>query len=279
MKPLLISLILIFSITLHSYSQTGKLDLAKESLKQQNSSSNSTASSSTKVSNNRVKNENPFLEELALFMVKVSIGFAYQIGVESHFEKEGNMHSADFSKYPYKEPYFGNYVYNDSTNNKSIFRVDIASNFVYESKNLFGNNLNINLKFARRFDLEVGSLQLFEKVNGNTDNFSLYQAMLNYHRIRTQKIDLWFGLGVNYVANDVNEAGFSYGLGSEWFLTKPISILVAFNGTTINSRPVNETRLLLKYYINNFNISTGYEYYSIGVSKINAYSFGIGASF
>lgn len=69
MKPLLISLILIFSITLHSYSQTGKLDLAKESLKQQNSSSNSTASSSTKVSNNRVKNENPFLEELALFMV------------------------------------------------------------------------------------------------------------------------------------------------------------------------------------------------------------------
>lgn len=279
MKPLLISLILIFSITLHSYSQTGKLDLAKESLKQQNSSSNSTVSSSTKVSNNRVKDDNPFLEELAIFMVKISLGLAYQIGVESHFEKEGNMHSADFSKYPYKEPFFGNYVCNDSTNNKSIVRVDITSNFVYESKTLFGNNLNINLKFARRFDLEVGSLQLFEKVNGNTDNFSLYQAMLNYHRIRTQKFDLWFGLGVNYVANDVNEVGFSYGLGYEWFLTKPISILVAFNGTTINSRPVNETKLLLKYYINNFNISTGYEYYSLGVSKINAYSIGIGASF
>jgi len=279
MKPLLISLFLIFSITLRSYSQTGKLDLAKESLKQQNSSNNSTTSSSTKVSNNRVKDENPFLEELALFMVKISFGLAYQIGVESYFEKDRNMHSADFSKYPYKEPYLGNYVYKDSTNSETIFRVDIASNFVYESKKLFGNNLSLNLKFARRFDLEVGSLQLFEKVSSSTDNFSLYHAMLNYHRIRTQEFDLWFGLGVNYVANNVNEAGFSYGLGSEWFLNKPLSILVTFNGTTINNRPVNKTRLLLKYYINNFNISTGYEHYSLGVSKIDTYSIGLGASF
>ena len=279
MKTPLFTLILIFGFTVNSYSQTGKLDVAKESLKQQNSSNNSSSTNSSRRSSNDEDDKNPFLEDLALLMFEISVRLAYQIGVESDFEIEGNMHTADFSRYPYKEPHFGNYVYNDSAESKSIFRVDIASNFVYESKRLYGNNLNLNLKFAKRFDLELGSLQLFEKINGDADSFSLYQAMLNYHRIRTQRFDFWFGLGAMFVANDVDEFGFSYGAGAEWFLTKPISMLATYKGTTINNRPVNKTKFLLKYYIDNFNISAGYEHYTLGVSNVNVFSIGLGLSF
>jgi len=278
MKTLFYTVFLIFSFSIYSYSQTGKLDVAKESLKQNNIENNSITSSSSK-GFNKEDDTNPFLSEFGLLLVRFSIGLAYQIGVESYLEKEGSMHKANFSKYPYKESYFGNYVYNDSTDNERIFRIDIASSFVIESKKLYGNNFNINLKFAKRIDLELGSLQLFEKVNGNTDNFSLYQIMINYHRIRTQKLDFWFGFGIMYVANDVKETGFSYGLGAEWFLIKPISALITYKGTTINSRPVNKTRILLKYYISNYNISAGYEHYTLGLSKVNSLSVGLGVTF
>jgi hypothetical protein len=277
MKTLVFALILTVSFSSIGFSQERKLDLAKESLKQKEIVSASSSSGSVK--NPKTKVKNPFIEELGLLIFKISIGLAYQISVESYLEKDSKMHKASLSKYPYKEKYFGNYIYTDSTKNKSVFRVDVMSSFVYESKILYGNNLNFNFRFAKRFDLELGSLQLFEKVDGSTDNFSLYNAMINYHRIRSQKLDFWFGFGIMYVANDVEKAGFSYGVGAEWFFSKPMSVLATYKGTSINSRTVDKARFLLKYHIKNFNISTGFEHYTLGVSNVNTFSVGVGVSF
>jgi len=122
-------------------------------------------------------------------------------------------------------------------------------------------------------------LYLTEKTGVEKDDFSLYAAFLKYHRIRTQKFDAWFGLGIMHVGNDVDKSGFGIGVGAEWFIKKPISLKFSHKWTNINSQEVHKTKLLFKYHLKNYHISSGYEHFKIGVSKIDAFSIGVGASF
>jgi len=256
-----------------SFSQNGKLKEAKESLKD-NNSTNTTTTTTTSKSDSNFSNDNPFI---ALFGI-IALNITYGIAIESTFELNTKMHNAEISAFPYKSKAYGNFVYADSINDYALARLDISNNLVLESNSLYGNNLNINFKFKKRFDVALGYLQLVERINGQTEGFALFSTMVNYHRIRTQKLDLWFGLGAMYVANDVKEFGFAYGLGAEWFMAKPISLLVSYKGTNINSRTVDKTKVLLKYHIKKYHIATGYEHYTLGVSKVSAFSLGFGMS-
>jgi hypothetical protein len=188
------------------------------------------------------------------------------------------MHDAELAKYPYQNSFHGNFIYTDSMN-YNIARFDITNNFVIENSNLYGNNFGVDFRFLKRFGLEFDYLYLTEKTSTNRDQFSLYSTLINYHRIRTQKLDTWFGLGVMHVGSDVNKTGFGIGLGAEWFVAKPISFKFSHKWTNINNQEVNNTKLLLKYHLKNYHISSGYEHFKIGVSKIDAFSIGVGASF
>ncbi|WP_158839686.1 hypothetical protein [Polaribacter sp. L3A8] len=278
-RKFLLIAVLIFSINTTLFSQEGKLDKGKKSLNRTNYS-NSGGKKSTKNTNssgNTSNNDdtiNPFVGIVwGLFAYTV-----YGAFVETPWEVNGRMHDAEFSNYAYKENRYGNFIYTDSTN-YNITRFDITNNFVIENKNLYGNNFGLNFRFLKRFAVDLDYLYLSEKVNGKRDSFSLYSALLKYHRIRTQRFDAWFGLGMMYVANEVNKTGFGLGVGAELFIAKPISLDFFHKWTNINNQEVHKTKLLLKYHIQNYQISSGYEHFKIGVSKINAFSIGVGASF
>ncbi len=59
--------------------------------------------------------------------------------------------------------------------------------------------------------------------------------MAKYNRVRTERFNAWWGLGTAYVDGDVNELGFTYGLGAELFFIKPLSVESNFNQTLINN--------------------------------------------
>lgn len=253
----------------------GKLKDAKESLKEKPTTSipvkntnRSSRRSSSVISS--FDSGNPLLDLTFL----IAFNLTYGIVVESVFEFNSRMHSAQIST----PNHYGNFVYEDA-NDFALARLDISNALVIEDKNLYGNHLNLNFRFAKRFDLEVRYLQLIEKVNRQTERFSLMTSMLNYHRVRTQKFDLWFGLGAMYVANNVKEFGFAYGAGTELFVAKPISILASYKGASINSQQVSKSKILLNYYLKNYRISSGYEHFTLGVSNIDAFSLGLRLSF
>lgn len=277
-KKLLVA-ILIFSLNTSLFSQNEKLEKGKTSLKTTNSS-NSGGSKSIKRSTSRssVSNDNDFKNPFVGILWGIFGYTVYGVLVESPWEMDGRMHDAEISNYAFKEKNYGNFVYTDSTN-YNITRFDITNNFVVENSNLYGNNLGVNFRFLKRFAIDVDYLYLTENTNGKRDSFSLYSALLKYHRMRTQRFDAWFGLGMMHVGNDVNKTGFGLGVGAEAFIAKPISIDFSHKWTNINNQEVHKTKLLLKYHIKNYQISSGYEHYKIGVSKINAFSVGIGASF
>ena len=286
MKVTLATIVFFFGIVTLSFSQNKKLKDAKESLKD-NSTSTSTSSSgsstttTTTTSNSRRSRRsrrssanfdsgNPFLD----IATAIALNLTYGIVVESVFERESQMHFAQLSL----PNQYGNFVYADSSN-YALARLDLSNNFLIESKNLYGNTLNLNFRFKKRFDIEAGYLQLLERNNGQTEGFALFTTLLNYHRIRTQTVDFWFGLGAMYVANDVKEFGFAYGAGVELFIVKPISILASYKGSSINSREVSKSKIILNYHLKKYSISTGYEHFVLGVSKVNTFSLGFRLSF
>ena len=274
----IILLIVSFHFITIGFSQNGKLDNAKKKLNQKTELTSTSITNSTtknKSKKGKVRNyDNPLVD----ILYKMTLGLVYGIAIESNYEKNTKMHNAKISHYPYKDlSNIGNYTYTDSTN-YALARLDISNNFILESKNLFGNDLVINYKY-NRFDFAVNYSELLEKVENKTTNFSLISAMVNYHRIRSQKLDIWFGLGISHVANNVNKSGFTFGVGGEWFVKKPLSLLVSSKFSSINSESINSTKILLKYHIKKYYISSGYQNYNLANSTINAYSLGFGISF
>ncbi|PQJ76750.1 hypothetical protein [Polaribacter glomeratus] len=282
MQRILLVLLLLATVNFTSFAQDGKLKKAKESLNKSTATiSTSNSTSSIKRGSRRARNVNndaTFSSFFASIFINLFAYTAYGVAIESPFELDGRMHDAEIANYPYKNSSYGNFIYTDSTNYK-IARFDVTTNFVIENSNLYGNNFGADFRFLKRFGLEFDYLYLIEKSSINRDQFSLYSALINYHRIRTQKLDVWFGLGMMHVGSGVNKTGFGVGLGAEWFVAKPISVKVSHKFTNINNQEVNNTKLLLKYYLKNYHVSSGYEHFKIGVSNIDAFSIGVGASF
>lgn len=274
-------LIAIFILSIHTtlFSQEEKLNKGKKSLKTKKVS-NSGGKKATKSTSSRgsISNDDDAMNPFVGIVWSIFAYTAYGVLVESPWEMDGRMHGAEISNYAYKEKNYGNFIYTDSTN-YNITRFDITNNFVIENSNLYGNNFGVNFRFLKRFAVDVDYLYLSENVNGKRDSFSLYSALLKYHRIRTQRFDAWFGLGMMHVGNDVNKTGFGLGVGAAIFIAKPISFKFSHKWTNINNQEVHKTKLLLKYHIKNYQISSGYEHFKIGVSKINVFSIGVGASF
>jgi len=277
-KNIFLLTVLFFGLQFNGIAQDGKLNKAKESLKTTNSSGNSGKRTSKTTNSNRNSFNDDIENPFARIIWSIAAYTFYGVVIESPFERYGRMHDAEIANYAYKESNYGNFIYTDSTN-YNITRFDFTTNFVLENKNLYGNNFGVNFRFLKRFALDVDVLYLIENLNGTNDSFTLYAALLKYYRVRTQRFDAWFGLGVMHVGSDVNTASFGMGVGAEWFIKKPISLDFAHKWTNINQQEVHKTKLWLKYHIKNYQVFSGYEHFKIGVSKINAFSVGVGASF
>lgn len=279
LKKLLLLVFTFLVVSFQSFSQEGKLNEGKESLKSTSSSTNTTSTSkkSSRRSNNN-NDDSVFGSFFSEIFIKLFAYTAYGVAIESPFENEGRMHDAEIAHYPYESSSHGNFIYTDSIN-YNITRFDVYNRFLIENKNLYGTNLGVDFRFLKRFSLEADYLSFIEKVNGKRDSFIMFSTLLKYHRIRTQRFDAWFGLGLTHIGSGVNETKFLMGLGGEIFIKKPISLAISHKWATVNSESVNNTKLLLKYHIKNYRIASGYEHYKIGVSKINAFSLGVEVSF
>lgn len=279
MQRKLLLFIVLFTISASLFSQSGKLSKGKKSLQSTSKSVKSKTSSTTTSSSRRNNRNNDNIENPFLRMLYYAAAYtAYGIAVESPFELDGKMHDAEIAHFPYENSFHGNFIYTDATN-YNITRFDFYNRYLRENNNLYGNNFGVDFRFFKRFAMDINYVSFVEKINGKSDNFNMYSALLKYHRIRTQKFDAWFGLGATHVANNVDKTGFTVGLGAEWFVAKPISFVFAYKTTSINNNSVSNSKLLLKYHIKNYRISTGYENYKLGVSKINTFSVGVEASF
>lgn len=164
---------------------------------------------------------------------------------------------------------------------KSRFRVDIEESLLFNSRQLYGNYLEVKVRPSKYFYIQADLHQLQERSNFNSNNssLSLYYFNFGYDRVRTKRFNLGWTLGASYVANNVRKAGVSFGLDTDVFLSKQISLGASTKWSSINSRPVNSFEVQGRYHINRFAISMGYDYLKIGSPSYKFFKVGGGIYF
>lgn len=278
MKKTILFLIVTFIFNYAAFSQ-GKIEKAEDSLKKIEILE-SHNESQTLYSGVVENSDNSFLTEVVggLF-ISIFTYTAYGIAIESPFEMHRKASGAFLTKYPYNNSDVGNYSYNWNEDTE-IFTTSISNRFIFETNRIYGNHLNVEMRFLKRMAIEFDYLQLWEEnKNFGNNSLAIYTALAQYHRVRTEKFDAWWGLGAAYIDGDVNKLGFTYGLGAELFFAKPLSFESNFNQILINKNTINKFNILLNYHKKEYKFSSGYEYLKIGDVGFSTVSAGAGITF
>jgi len=285
MKKVLIIIIVFFWVCPNIEAQ-GKLEKAEESLskKEKRSYNSGTRSRSRDRHSYHDNNDGDYYfdslgEAIALFMVEIGLYASYYTMIESPEELNHAGSKAAITKHPYANSNKGNYSYVHDEDTR-LFRTTISNRFISESSKLYGNHINIDTKFLGRIGFEADYLQLWEEnTNFGSNTLAIFTAMAKYHRVRTERFNAWWGLGALYVDGTVDEWGFSYGLGGEWFFAKPLSLETNFYGSSINQGSVNKFTASLHHHYKNYRFTGGYQHLKIGSLDISSFSAGVGISF
>ena len=277
MKQNYIFIMLLIFISSNMSSQS-KLKKAQESLKKQEQ--NIRINEDENDYGNTKDDAPSFFEEtIGQLFVNIFAYSVYGVLIESPFENNSKSTHAILTKQPYLNSNAGNYDY-DWNNNSAIGRTTLSSRFIFENPTLKGNHFNIDMRFYNKLALDINYLQLWENnPNFGYQTLAIYSALAKYHRIRTTQLDVWWGLGATYVDGNVDNFGFTYGLGAELFVVNPISIEVNFNQTLINDNTINKLNGLINYYFKCYKLNAGYEHLKIGSQNFSTASIGFGVSF
>jgi hypothetical protein len=265
-KIALSSIFLTSSFT--GFSQ-GKIDKSKADL-----------TSKREQSGNRRSGSNASLSELdyelAAEMARLFLFVTYY-AVIGDYKRESHL-KKNLTEYPYYKHSSGNYENRDSLVHYNRGRLDMENLFLFSQNDFFGNHFKAKIRPFQYFYFQTDYFQLveFSKMEKINSNLSLFNFNLCYDRLRFERFNLGYTLGLNYIANDVQKVGFSYGLNTDIFLVRNISLNGSAKWSSINGYPVNQFEAHLKHHLKKWYISLGFEHLKIATPTYNFASVGVG---
>jgi hypothetical protein len=281
LKTSLFSLFLFFSLTLHSQS---KLKSAKENInttKTKTSSKTSFRKSTPGFpSRMHAANDPSVFRFFAEITYKMTLGVLYFTFIESPWELTSKHSKSVLTPYPYSADHLGEFAYEPSRKDKT-FRLQISSEYLSNQNRIKGTYSKIDIQFAKRFGLTADCVSLSENIPilSHTDEYAHSTFLVNYYRIRTEKMSLWYGMGLRYAMNGIHKAGFAYSLGTRIFIKKPLSLESHLTGSKINGSSINQFGNKVKYHFKQSYFSLGWNLWTLGSEKIGTFATGLGIYF
>jgi hypothetical protein len=265
--------LLFLANSIHCFSQS-KIDRSKQDL--------NTKSKTDNVNKNNEGDSN-YSSDVSInneFRNILFQGFMYltYYSIIGNYEFEKHLHS-NLTNYPYSDKLSGNFE-SSASNSPTInyLRIDLENQILLSHSDLYGNHLKVKVRPYQYFYVQTDLYNLIEynKLEKKYSNLSLLNFNICYDRIRFDRFNLGWSLGVNYIGNEVKKAGFNYGLNTDVFISKPYSLYSSIKWSSINNVPVNEFELKCKYHKKNYFVAAGYEHLKIGAPTYDLLSIGGG---
>ncbi len=184
----------------------------------------------------------------------------------------GGMRKRNFNKYPYYEGYFGEYTKILSRKGK---RQNIKLGVNYMPMGLNGLELNTVYKPIPIIGIDVSYVHFSEKNFSKIEYFDTFSLMANFYRIREKYVSLWWGIGFNYVGNEVEQSGFAYQVGTDIYPVEPVSLHLSFKQTLLNEQSIDVFKSQVKYHLENKVFFLGYHHYNLAGEQISSPTFGL----
>jgi hypothetical protein len=256
---------LLFSMTLSAQ----KIEKTKNELNSSSGSSRSSAASSSSNSSNSDEDCGFFFE---LFIDIVGAVFKY--GLIGDYNREDHLYN-QVTDYPYAFGLAGNYTADSIA--KRQFRIDLEDQILWGGSRLFGNHMQAKIRPFQYFYVQADYRELFERrIDNTSDRLALMHLNFCYDRIRFEKFNLGWNLGVSYVGTEVRKAGFCYGLSADYFAGKRISFTAAAKWSKINTYPVNSYEFAGRFHHRQFFATLGFQHLKIATPSYNFISVGGG---
>jgi hypothetical protein len=267
MKKLLLVAFLFSSMT-NTLAQ-GKLGQAKKNISEpapsktapsaRSNQRESSRSSKTTNSNSASSNGGFFVELLSIATVGLLIG---------------EVEPRSFHAHPYAEGENGEYIRSDES---ALGRQNnfMLSNTVITESETYGNDFKLNYRFIPFLGVEANHLYLWDR-NVENSNLGVTGFMMNFYRVRENKVSAYWGLGGTHLGGSVSATGFSYNLGMDIYVANPISLGFYWKQTFVeDSITMNEFRLLARYHVNKLSFHAGFIHYKIGGVNFPSGAFGV----
>lgn len=252
----------------------GKINKSKDDLKRGAPGEKSRDRHTTSSSNHDW--DNPFLELAGKVFLYVSY-----YSLVGNYRAEDHLHS-DLTQYPYYNRWSGNYESSDSLPaERRRLRLDIENKLLYDLADLGGNHLKVKMRPLPVFYLQADYFHLIEVVRPreSVSNLALFNFTFCYDRLRFEKFNLGWAIGVNYVASDVQKVGFSAGINADAFIFENISLHGSMKWGSVNHNPVNQFEAQCRFHKKKYFFSMGYEHLKIGTPTYNFLAAGAGIYF
>ena len=276
------NLVLIFCIITLSQPilAQGKLDRAQKSIEKSEKNTNSSRSRYLSQDSNGSDSRGSLVAEIfGPIFLDAFFFITYGVLIETPMERDHLASNSKLTKYPYNESNKGNFSYARGADTKAV-NFDVTNRFIAENSKLYGNHLNAEFHFVPRVSVEADYLQLWEEsVNFEKNTLAAYTFLAKYHRVRTEKFNAWWAVGATHIDGFIDETGFTYGLGAEVFMVRPLSLELVFNQTFVNNETILKFTPNLNYHFDRLKLQGGYEYLKIGSESFSFISTGLGISF
>ena len=272
----IILLLMFFIISFDGFSQD-KIEKSKNELKKNSKSTDRHSRNHSRNSSGSLGGDDSFGNLIVRGIAEGFMFITYYTAI-GNYGGEDHLHS-NLTNYPYYNGISGNYENADSVSIKIKFlRFDLEDKLLYCNENLFGNHLKFKIRPFQYFYLQTDFIQLseFNRIRRDYSNLSLFAFNLCYDRIRFERINFGWTLGLNYLGNDVQKTGFSYGLNGDLFIAKNFSLYSSMKWCSINDEHVNVFEVQWKYHLRKCFITLGYEHLKIGSPNYDFISAGGG---
>lgn len=195
-------------------------------------------------------------------------------GDDSILDSESFL-SRYFTPFPYAVENAGIY----SENGQKSFAITLWGHYFYNNSQLQGYGLRSRLAPLPFLSVDLRFTELTEKLESGEDQLQVYDVLVNYYRIRTEHLALWWGIGIKGIYSNKNRLGVALNLGSEIYPFKPISLHVNYNISSVNYHTVNDFLIHLNWHLDRYFIYSGYQRFSTGSALLNGVIGGIGVHF
>lgn len=280
MKKIISAILVLTLIYSPPILSQGKIKKSKRELKAVRQESRGFSASSVNTEPSNDINYGQTLEEYIVGLLATGVVITTFYSTIGNYKGENHLHSL-LSAYPYANGAGGNYValHQDTIGRK--FRIDLENSAMIIDKNLWGNHLKVKIRPLPYFYLQTDYVQLTEYMNEKEKNdyLSLFGFNIGYDRLKFNKINFGWTLGMNYVGSGVKKAGFTYGAQVEWFLPCKISLYGSGRFSQVNHEPLNAVELKIRYHIERWYATCGYEFHQIASPQYHFGTLGLGLSF
>lgn len=192
------------------------------------------------------------------------------VGSPDEFEQSRAFHEP-FSRYPYRKPTDGLFAGGDG----KPLAFDLGADFFYHDESLTGWEIHARFSPVSFLTLDGKYSRLTEEGLPGSRDLEFGTLLLNFNRIRTNRVVLFWGGGIRGMWGERTRTGFAFDVGMEVYPVRPVSLSATYVGSWFNGVYVPEFTGTVNLHIGRTAVFVGYQNWSAGGERLDGMVTGV----